>query len=89
MEVTRKSIREMERYRDEHDRNEIKRQMYFVNLNSQTRKIGKESSERPEEGGEKKGIWHMDYNEENYAMIKTELNELKKEKNRIIDSLRN
>jgi hypothetical protein len=31
----------------------------------------------------------MDYNEENYAMIKNELNELKREKNRIIDSLRN
>jgi hypothetical protein len=47
LELARKSIREMEKYRDEHDRNEIKRQVYFVNLSSQTRKISSLGKEQP------------------------------------------
>ncbi len=39
LEQTRKNIREMEKVRDSHNRQEIKRHEYVVNLNSKTRAL--------------------------------------------------
>lgn len=43
MEQTRKNIRELEKYRDQHQRYEKKRHNYVVTLNNQTRKIANNS----------------------------------------------
>jgi hypothetical protein len=89
LELTRKNIRELEKYRDEHDRNELKRHSYVVTLNTKVRRIANPTKEEAEEAKKAGGVWHMDYNEENYTKIKTELNELRREKDRIVQSLRN
>lgn len=39
LEATRKHIREMEKYRDQHAKNDIKRHEYAVNINSITREF--------------------------------------------------
>ena len=96
LEATRKRIRDLEKGRDHQDRQAIKKQTYLVNLKEKTRQyehLGKDHPNRTisheESKKEKGGLWHLEYTEENYKMIKDELKELRKEKQKIIDSLKN
>lgn len=64
LDKTRKHIRQLEKFRDQHDRAQIKRHSYVVTINSKARQIGNSGKEVPvneEQNKEKKGIWNLDY----------------------------
>ena len=45
--------------------------------------MGKDHPVPMEEVKKQKGLWHMEYTEENYRKVRQELNELKKQKDRL------
>jgi len=53
---------------------ELKRHSYVVTINSKARQLGTSTKEIPanneEQNKEKKGIWNLDYSEENFKLIK-------------------
>ena len=76
LENTKKHIRELEKIRDQHDRTEIKRHKDVINLNMKARvygQIARDSPTKHEEHKAPKGLWHMEYTEDNYNKIKQEL----------------